>query len=137
MRIFCEPGGLGRIPDLPRTQFLGRFAAGKGRARPPLGLSLNDEHFKPPQNAILRRSASCLSSQSRASPLWQSRVLIHFRQPGHVPPNTIYMLTASALLPAMRRRGKFAPVRPVQTLTAAAFIGLGVYARSASPARGQ
>jgi len=66
-----------------------------------------------------------------ASPLWQSLALSCVFVSIAVCTDTIYMLTASALAPAIdRRRG----ARPYgRYITAASFIGLGVYAALANP----
>ncbi len=66
-----------------------------------------------------------------ASPLWQSLVLSCIFVAMAMCTDTIYMLTASALRPAMSRRGSSRPYG--RYITAAAFIGLGVYAALASP----
>jgi threonine/homoserine/homoserine lactone efflux protein len=66
-----------------------------------------------------------------ASPLWQSLVLSCIFVSIALCTDTIYMLTASALAPAIyRRHGSRSYGR---YLTAATFIGLGVYAALASP----
>jgi threonine/homoserine/homoserine lactone efflux protein len=66
-----------------------------------------------------------------ASPLWQSLVLSCIFVAMAMCTDTIYMLTASALGPAISRRGGSRPYG--RYITAAAFIGLGVYAALASP----
>src|SRR5450631_81817 len=66
-----------------------------------------------------------------ASPLWQSLVLSCIFVSIAMLTDTIYMLTASALAPAIyRREGSRSYGRYI---TAASFIGLGVYAALASP----
>jgi threonine/homoserine/homoserine lactone efflux protein len=66
-----------------------------------------------------------------ASPLWQSLVLSCIFVSIAVCTDTLYMLMASALSPAIdRRRGSRSYGRYV---TAATFIGLGVYAALANP----
>ena len=66
-----------------------------------------------------------------ASPLWQSLVLSCVFVSIAICTDTLYMLTASALSSAIdRRRGSLSYGR---YMTAAAFIGLGIYAALASP----
>ena len=66
-----------------------------------------------------------------ASPLWQSLVLSCIFVAMAMCTDTIYMLTASALGPAISRRGSSRPYG--RYITAAAFIGLGLYAALANP----
>jgi threonine/homoserine/homoserine lactone efflux protein len=66
-----------------------------------------------------------------ASPLWQSLVLSCIFVAIAMCTDTIYMLTASALAPAIGRRGSSRPYG--RYITAATFIGLGVYAALANP----
>jgi threonine/homoserine/homoserine lactone efflux protein len=70
-----------------------------------------------------------------ASPLWQSLVLSGVFVAIAVCTDTLYMLTASALAPALdRRRGGSRSYG--RYITAATFIGLGVYAALANPREG-
>jgi threonine/homoserine/homoserine lactone efflux protein len=66
-----------------------------------------------------------------ASPLWQSLILSCVFVAIAVCTDTLYMLTASALAPAIRRRGGSRSYG--RYITAATFIGLGVYAALANP----
>jgi threonine/homoserine/homoserine lactone efflux protein len=66
-----------------------------------------------------------------ASPLWQSLVLSCIFVAIALCTDTIYMLTASALAPAISRRGSSRPYG--RYISAATFIGLGVYAALANP----
>jgi threonine/homoserine/homoserine lactone efflux protein len=66
-----------------------------------------------------------------ASPLWQSLVLSCVFVAIAVCTDTLYMLTASALAPAISRRGDSRMYG--RYITAATFIGLGVYAALANP----
>jgi threonine/homoserine/homoserine lactone efflux protein len=66
-----------------------------------------------------------------ASPLWQSLVLSCVFVAIAVCTDTLYMLTASALAPAISRRGGSRSYG--RYITAATFIGLGVYAALANP----
>jgi threonine/homoserine/homoserine lactone efflux protein len=66
-----------------------------------------------------------------ASPLWQSLVLSCVFVAIAVCTDTLYMLTASALAPAISRRGGARSYG--RYITAATFIGLGVYAALANP----
>ena len=66
-----------------------------------------------------------------ASPLWQSLVLSCIFVAIALCTDTIYMLTASALAPAISRRGSSRSYG--RYISAAAFIGLGVYAALANP----
>ena len=66
-----------------------------------------------------------------ASPLWQSLALSCIFVAMAMCTDTIYMLTASALGPAISRRGSSRPYG--RYISAAAFIGLGVYAALANP----
>jgi threonine/homoserine/homoserine lactone efflux protein len=66
-----------------------------------------------------------------ASPLWQSLILSCIFVAMAMCTDTIYMLTASALGPAISRRGSARPYG--RYISAAAFIGLGVYAALANP----
>jgi threonine/homoserine/homoserine lactone efflux protein len=66
-----------------------------------------------------------------ASPLWQSLVLSCVFVAIAVCTDTLYMLTASALAPAISRRG--GSLSYGRYVTAATFIGLGVYAALANP----
>jgi threonine/homoserine/homoserine lactone efflux protein len=66
-----------------------------------------------------------------ASPLWQSLVLSCIFVSIAVCTDAIYMLTASALAPAIGRRGSSRPYG--RYISAATFIGLGVYAALANP----
>jgi threonine/homoserine/homoserine lactone efflux protein len=66
-----------------------------------------------------------------ASPLWQSLVLSCVFVAIAVCTDTLYMLTASALAPAISRRGGSRSYG--RYVTAATFIGLGVYAALANP----
>jgi threonine/homoserine/homoserine lactone efflux protein len=68
-----------------------------------------------------------------ASPLRQSLVLSGIFVSIAMCTDTIYMLTASALAPAISRRGSS---RCGRYITAASFIGLGVYAALANPREG-
>jgi threonine/homoserine/homoserine lactone efflux protein len=69
-----------------------------------------------------------------ASPLWQSLVLSCVFVSIAVCTDTLYMLMASALAPTISRRGGAGPYG--RYITAAAFIGLGVYAALANPRDG-
>ena len=66
-----------------------------------------------------------------ASPLWQSLILSCIFVAMAMCTDTIYMLTASALGPAISRRGSSRPYG--RYISAVAFIGLGVYAALANP----
>jgi threonine/homoserine/homoserine lactone efflux protein len=66
-----------------------------------------------------------------ASPLWQSLVLSCVFVAIAVCTDTLYMLMASALAPAISRRGGSRSYG--RYITAATFIGLGVYAALANP----
>jgi threonine/homoserine/homoserine lactone efflux protein len=66
-----------------------------------------------------------------ASPLWQSLVLSCVFVAIAICTDTLYMLTASALAPAISRRGGSRSYG--RYITAATFIGLGVYAALANP----
>jgi threonine/homoserine/homoserine lactone efflux protein len=66
-----------------------------------------------------------------ASALWQSLALSCIFVSIAVCTDTIYMLTASALAPTISRRGGSRPYG--RYITAASFIGLGVYAALANP----
>jgi len=65
-----------------------------------------------------------------ASPLWQSLVLSCVFVAIAVCTDTLYMLTASALAPAISRRGGSRSYG--RYITSASFIGLGVYAALAN-----
>ena len=66
-----------------------------------------------------------------ASPLWQSLVFSCIFVAIAMCTDTIYMLTASALAPAISRGGSSRSYG--RYITAATFIGLGVYAALANP----
>jgi threonine/homoserine/homoserine lactone efflux protein len=72
-----------------------------------------------------------LTSPTFAAFLFASLILAVTPGPGVMCTDTIYMLTASALAPAISRRGSSRPYG--RYISAAAFIGLGVYAALASP----
>ena len=115
-----------------RTRSAGEAAAPVSRTSP--GRLFRDGlvvAFLNPKTALFFAALLPQFINPSASPLWQSLLLGCVFVAIALCTDTIYVLTASAVASTMRRRSTWRPYG--RYISAASFIGLGIYAAFASP----